>query len=190
MNNRVRLDRGAVFDAATRLVERVGLENVTLRLLAEKLRVKPPSLYNHVRNLEELLAAVAAHSIRRLEDIVRDAAVGKSRGEALMSMALAYRIFATENPEIYKTILKYPAIEHDEVKEAGLSVVRVLYRVMETYGYSEEDIIHFVRGFRSAVHGFVSLQEAGFFRAPFDADESYERLVASLISALPKRSKA
>jgi hypothetical protein len=48
---------------------------------------------------------------------------------------------------------------------------------MQSYHYSEEDTVHFVRGFRSALHGFVSLEEAGFFKSAVDADESYRRLV-------------
>jgi AcrR family transcriptional regulator len=190
MSNKTRLGRDVILNVAVLLAEEVGLENVTLSLLAEKLEVKSPSLYNHLEGLKELQAGMAALSIRRLETAVRDAAVGKSKAEALMGIALAYRKFATENPELYKTILKYPVIEDDEVREAGLSIVRVINQVMEPYHYQEEDIIHFVRGFRSAVHGFVSLEEAGFFQATFDADESYRRLVASLISTLATQGAA
>jgi AcrR family transcriptional regulator len=188
MGNRMRLGRDVILNAAALLVEEVGLENVTLSLLAERLEVKSPSLYNHLKGLRELQAGIAALSIRRLENEVRNAAVGKSKGEALTEIAFAYRTFATEHPELYKTILKYPAIEDDEVREAGRSLARVLHRVLEPYHYGEEDAIHFVRGFLSALHGFVSLEEAGFFRAPFDAEESYRRLVAGLISLLTTRT--
>src|SRR5208283_3705268 len=140
----MRLGRDVILNAAAFLVEEVGVENVTLSLLAEKLEVRSPSLYNHLKGLRELQAGIAALSIRRLENAVRDAAVGKSKGEALTAIALAYRTFATENPQLYKSILKYPVIEDDEVREAGFSLVRVLRRVLEPYHYSEEDTIHFV----------------------------------------------
>ena len=60
-----------------------------------------------------------------------------------------------------------------------------LYQVMEPYHLGEEETIHFVRGFRSALHGFVSLEAAGFFRGNgADVDESYRQLAFRLISSL------
>ena len=56
---------------------------------------------------------------------------------------------------------------------------------MEPYKTSKEETIHFVRGFRSALHGFVSLEEAGFFQsAEANEDTSFERLVSRLILTL------
>jgi hypothetical protein len=92
------------------------------------------------------------------------AAVGRSEGDALLAIALAYRSYAKENPELYKAILRFPDCGDSDVQEKGHTVVRILYQVMEPYYLGEEETIHFVRGFRSALHGFVSLEAAGFFR--------------------------
>jgi len=56
--------------------------------------------------------------------------------------------------------------------------------MMEPYHYSEEDAIHFIRGFRSSLHGFVPLEEADFFKGKVDVEKSYDRFVASFISTL------
>jgi len=56
---------------------------------------------------------------------------------------------------------------------------------MEPYHFSKEETLHFTRGFRSARHGFVSLEAAGFFQSgEADVDKSYEQLVSRLISTL------
>lgn len=190
MSHKKRLDREIILHAAAGLVEEKGADNVTLNQLAEKLGIKSPSLYNHLSGLNELSANLAKLSLQKLEDAVRNAAVGKAKGEALMEIACAYRKFAKENPELYKVILKLPACEDSNIREAGLAIVRIIYQVMEPYRYSEEDTIHFVRGFRSALHGFVSLEEAGFFKVQVDADISFTRLVSGLISTLTTQEGA
>ena len=53
------LDRAQVVRAAIRLLDEVGLDDLTMRSLAEKLGVKAASLYRHVRNKDELLVLLA-----------------------------------------------------------------------------------------------------------------------------------
>src|SRR5258706_15464399 len=50
------LDREQVVRAALLLLDEVGLDELTMRRLAERLGVKAASLYRHVRNKDELLA--------------------------------------------------------------------------------------------------------------------------------------
>lgn len=178
----------AILNAAADLAEEKGLENVSLLQVSEKLGIKSPSLYNHLSGLKELSSGIAKLAISRLEDTIRSAAVGRSKKDALMAVALAYRKYAKENPELYKAILRFPDYKDSRIKEAGHAVVRILYQVMEPYHYSKEETIHFVRGFRSVLHGFVSLEEAGFFQsAEADVDESFKLLVLRLISTLTEK---
>jgi TetR/AcrR family transcriptional regulator, tetracycline repressor protein len=50
------LDQGRVVSAALALLDEVGLDELTMRRVAERLNVKAASLYRHVHNKEELLA--------------------------------------------------------------------------------------------------------------------------------------
>lgn len=185
MSTKRGLDLQTILNAAAELAEEKGLENVSLLQVAEKLGVKSPSLYNHLSGLQELSLGIAKLAISRLEVAIRNAAVGRSKENALMSIACAYRKFAKENPELYKAILRFPNYNDNSIQEEGHASVRILYQVMEPYHYNKKETIHFVRGFRSALHGFVSLEEAGFFKsAEADVDESYSRLVSRLISTL------
>ncbi|CAB1250105.1 TetR/AcrR family transcriptional regulator [Clostridium sp. MT-14] len=188
MSAKRRLNTETILNTAAELVEENGLENVSLLQVAEKLGVKSPSLYNHFSGFKELSLGIARLAISRLGDTIRSAAVGRSKGDALMTIALAYRKFARENPELYKAILRFPAYNDRSIQEAGHAVVHILYQVMESYHYSKEKTIHFVRGFRSALHGFVSLEEVGFFQSTeADVDKSFEQLVSCLISTLNTR---
>jgi len=184
MIKRRNLDKEAILNAAAELAEKIGLDHITLKQLAEKLEIKPPSLYNHLKGLNELIEGLAQLAIKKLEIVLQNAATGKSKEEAFIEIAHAYRKFAKENPELYKSILKIPVSEDKTLQEEGLDVVRILYKVMEPYHYSNEDIIHFMRGFRSALHGFVSLEDAGFFKGNVDVEKSYDRFISSLIYTL------
>ena len=53
------LDRKKVVSCALRLLDRVGLEGLTLRKLAAELRVQAPALYWHFKNKQELLDEMA-----------------------------------------------------------------------------------------------------------------------------------
>src|SRR5215471_5519711 len=50
------LDQAQVVRAAVALLDEIGLDELTMRRLAERLGVKAASLYRHVRSKEELLA--------------------------------------------------------------------------------------------------------------------------------------
>lgn len=56
---RQRLDRPQVVHAAISLLDEVGLDDLTMRRLAQKLGVKAASLYRHVRDKDELLVLLA-----------------------------------------------------------------------------------------------------------------------------------
>lgn len=185
MSVKKRLDTQTILNAAAELAEEKGLENVSLLQVAEKLGVKSPSLYNHLNGMQEISSGIAKLAISRLEDAIRNAAVGRSKENALTAIASAYRQFAKGNPELYKAILRFPDFHDESIQEAGHAVVRILYQVMEPYHFSKEETLHFARGFRSALHGFVSLETAGFFQSgEANVDESYEQLVSRLISTL------
>ncbi|MCI1858794.1 MAG: TetR/AcrR family transcriptional regulator [Sporolactobacillus sp.] len=174
-----------ILRATAELAEEKGLDNLSLLQIAEKLNIKSPSLYNHVGSLQELSEALAKLALDRLGDAVRTAADGRSKKAALTAIAGAYRRFACEHPQLYKAILRFPTYDSSDVREAGHKVTRILYQVMAPYRYSKADSLHFVRGFRSALHGFVALEEAGFFKNnEADVDESFRRLVASLLSTI------
>lgn len=185
MSTKKKLDAQTILTAAADLAEEKGLENVSLLQVAEKLGVKSPSLYNHLDGMQELSAGIAKLALSRLEEAVRNAAVGRSKEDALTAVALAYRKFAKENPELYKAILRFPDCRDQSVQEAGHAVVRILYQIMEPYCFSKEETLHFTRGFRSALHGFVSLEAAGFFQSgEANVDESYKQLISRLIPTL------
>ncbi len=62
----------------------------------------------------------------------------------------------------------------------------VLRAVLESYGLRGDEATHAIRGLRSLLHGFVSLEAAGGFGLPLDLDESFTRLVRVFAAGLPR----
>jgi AcrR family transcriptional regulator len=61
-----KLDRKLVAETALRLLNEVGLEGLTLRLIAKELDVKAPALYWHFTNKQALLDEMATEMLRRM----------------------------------------------------------------------------------------------------------------------------
>jgi AcrR family transcriptional regulator len=184
MAHRVGLDRASVVEAAVRLIDEEGLDQLSLGRLAERLGVRTPSLYNHVAGLPGLKRDLALYSLRDLYEHITRATVGKARGEAILALADAYRAYAREAPGRYALTQQAPDFGDPEVQAAGQRVVGVVQAVLAPYNLGEENAIHAIRGLRSIVHGFLSLELEGGFKMAVGVEASFHWLLNQFISGL------
>jgi hypothetical protein len=68
---------------------------------------------------------------------------------------------------------------------AGERAVGTILAVLGGYGLTGDDAIDATRAYRSALHGFVLLEDAGGFGLPQDLNRSFEQLVAAFERSLP-----
>jgi len=96
--------RDEILDAATDLLLNTGhAKAVSIRLVAERVGVTPPSIYLHFQDKDTLLDAVCARYFDKLDDeMQRVSAAQSSNVEVLRAQGLTYIWFATENPELYR----------------------------------------------------------------------------------------
>jgi AcrR family transcriptional regulator len=184
MSHRVGLDQASVVEAAVKLIDEEGIEQLSLGRLAERLGVRTPSLYNHVAGLSGLKHDLALYCLHDLLDRILHATVGKSRAEAIFALANAYRAYAREAPGRYALTLQAPDPGDPQVQAIAQQLVDVVRAVLAPYRLSEEDAIHAIRGLRSIVHGFISLEVAGGFGMPVDLDASFHWLINLFITGL------
>jgi AcrR family transcriptional regulator len=184
MSHRAGLDTASVVEAAAKLVDEEGLEQLSLGRLAERLGVRSPSLYNHIAGLPGLKHELALYCLRDLRDRVLRSTVGKSRDEAIFSLADAYRSYAREEPGRFALTLQAPPPSDQEVQVLAQQLVDIIKAVLAPYGLSEEDAIHAIRGLRSIVYGFVSLEAGGGFGMPVDLNASFRWLIHTFIAGL------
>ena len=187
MPRRPGLDKAAVVKAAAELVNEQDMEALTLNRLAAKLGIQTPSLYNHIDGLAGLLQDLALFSTRNLGECLANAAIGKSGPQALMDVAEAYRSYIKHNPGLYLDSLRASRNQKPvnlQLEAAEERVVEIGLAVMASFGLEGEDALHAVRGLRSLVHGFATLEIAGGFGLPLDCDESFRRLMKLLMQGL------
>ncbi len=180
-----------VVAAAATVADEEGLEAVTLARVAAVLGVRSPSLYAHVDGVAGLRRALALHTARQLGEAMAEA-VGTHEGfDALQALAHAYRRFAVEHPGSYATILTTPSPEVDEEVYATFAdALAVVVGALDGLGVDPAETIPVIRGFRSALHGFVSLEASGGFGIPGDIDASFELLVELLVDGVRARAQA
>lgn len=182
---RAGLDHDVVVAAAAQIADAEGLDAVTLARVAAVLRVKPPSLYNHVAGRDGLLRGVALLGLDELAATLREAAVGRSGADGLQATAQAYRAYVLAHPGRYAAgAITAPAPDDVEHQAAGAAVLEVMRSVLRSWSLDDEQTLHGLRGVRSAVHGFASLEAAGGFGIKLDLDTSFEHLIAALAVGL------
>ena len=174
-----------VVAAAAAIADAEGIDAVTLASVAARLGVRSPSLYAHVEGLEGLRRLLALRAARRMGAALGGAAAGRTGLDALRSLAHAYRRFAQEHPGLYAAAQRAvrPG-QDDELYRALAEPVIPAVRGLAEAGVGEEDRIHLARAIRSALHGFVTLEQGGGFGMPESVDESFGRLVELLLSGV------
>lgn len=187
---RVGLTPQAVVEEAERMVDESGFEGLTLAALAGRLGVKQPSLYKHIDGVAGLRRAITIRAASELTEVLSRAAVGRSRGDAVMALAGAYRKWALAHPGRYQLTQVGLDAEDAELAKVAVDFIQMLTSVLSGFGLAGEDAVDAIRGIRSALHGFVSLEAGGGFAMPLDIDRSFQRLVAALITALDHWSTA
>lgn len=96
--------RDEILDAATELLLETGhAKAVSIRSVAKRVGVTPPSIYLHFEDKNTLLDAVCARYFAKLDQEMQQAAVGQpSTAAVLRAQGLAYVRFAVRTPELYR----------------------------------------------------------------------------------------
>lgn len=173
-----------ILTAAIRMIEEKGLAHFSMHELADRLGIKTASLYNHLNGLREINLKLGMVAVERLHTAMFAAVEGKKKEVALRAAAKAYMDFAHQNPELYKAIICLPSLHDDKLDESGQEIIGLIFRLLNDYDMDTTDKIHYVRGLRSALHGFISLEEAGFFNQSIDVYESFDRMIECFIGQL------
>jgi AcrR family transcriptional regulator len=186
---RAGLTEARVIEEAERIVDEVGLSSLTLAALARRLKVRQPSLYKHISGMDGVQRSIALRAKCELAAVLGRAAVGRARGDAIVSMSHAYRAWALKHPGRYAATQRAPIAGDVEDEQASATVVQVAFDVMAGYELHDDDAVDAIRALRSALHGFVTLEAGNGLGMPVDVDRSFDRLVAGLATAFARWSE-
>ncbi|MED4052923.1 WHG domain-containing protein [Niallia taxi] len=184
MSPRPGLDLQTILKTATKLADTNGLEAVTLATLAKTLQVKSPSLYNHVKGLQVLKIEMAKYGYRQLNDQLAEAAIGRSQDAAVHHLGKTYVSFVRSHPGLYEAMLRAPRAADEELEAIQSRSIQIVLQVMNEYKLGEEETLHAVRGLRSILHGFASLEQNGEFGLPLKLDISLELALNAYLAGI------
>lgn len=184
MSPRIGADLPSILKTAAELADERGLEGVTMASLAEKLCIRSPSLYNHVNGLGELRTRLAQFALEQLAKSMEQGGDEASGREALRRVARSYVEFARARPGLYEATLRAADPGDAGLQQAAEHVVQLVLQALGEYGLTGRPAVHAVRGVRSLIHGFASLEQKGGFALPLPLDESFELLLEAFIGGL------
>lgn len=167
------LDRTILVAEAAMLADLHGFENLNLAVLAERVGVKPPSLYNHIRNLDDLRRLVRITALEVFAKEAGNAAMGRAGRDAMLAMAHALRRFARTRPGLWTALQPAPNPEDPELLEAARKAMQPFEAVLAPLRLPQDEVIHLLRAYRSLIHGFATLEAQGGFGLPTDLDQSF-----------------
>jgi AcrR family transcriptional regulator len=124
------LDQAQVVRAALALLDEVGLDELTMRRLAERLGVKAASLYRHVQNKDELLALLG-------DEISAEIPFAADEGtwqEQLTEMAWNERRGLLAHRDAARVLANTPPVGPRRLRH-----IEAVLRVVRTSGLSDRD---------------------------------------------------
>ncbi|MFI5084061.1 MAG: TetR/AcrR family transcriptional regulator [Streptosporangiales bacterium] len=167
-----------VVTSAAGLADEIGFHAVTMGLLADRLGVRPPSLYKHVGGLADLQHRLATLAMTELGEVIRDAAQGRAGLDALTALLTAVRAYVTVHPGRYAATVGAEFTGPDDpLLAASARIIGSIAAVLRGYGIGEAEMDHAIRTIRSTMHGFAMLEASRGFQWQADPDESFDWMI-------------
>ncbi|WP_445166872.1 TetR/AcrR family transcriptional regulator [Mycolicibacterium sp. Dal123E01] len=187
-----KLSREVIVNAALTFLDREGWDGLTINALATQLGTKGPSLYNHVHSLEDLRRTVRMHVIDDILQMLSAVGQGRTRDDAVMAMASAYRSYAHHHPGRYSAFTRMPLGGDDpEYTAASHAAAAPVIEVLTSYGLDGDDAFYAALEFWSALHGFVLLEMTGVMGVvDIDTDAVFSDMVLRLAAGMARRNEA
>ena len=142
------LTRERIVRAALRLMDEEGLDAVTMRHIGRELGVEAMSLYNHVKDKEDILDGI-------LEMVMAELEYAEETGDweaDVRAGARAWRRLMTAHPTVIALFAesKHPASSPDRLRPMEWA-----FDLLRRGGLSDNDVVHAFRAFGGYIMGFV-----------------------------------
>ena len=158
--------RDEILEVAVTVLEEAGPEALTMRELADRMGIRAPSLYKHVKDKDDIIAGVQE---RALLDLGRH--LSSVTGHGLLALSEAYRTWARAHPRLYEVATRRPLAR--ERIAAGVEDAAAAPLVTAVGGDE-----HVARALWALAHGLVDLELSHRFPPEADLDATWETAVS------------
>jgi AcrR family transcriptional regulator len=150
---RERLTRERVVDAALAIMDREGLEAVTMRRVAREVGVEAMSLYNHVDDKNDLLHGVCDRIMSGFEFPDTD---GKNWADRCRDGARAWRRLLQAHPDVMRLFAETHGPSPSSVD--SLRPTEFALSLLREAGLSDRDTVQAFHAFGGYIQGFVMME--------------------------------
>jgi len=180
--------RHEILDAATELLLETGqVRSVSIRSVAQRVGITPPSIYLHFEDKDALLDAVCARYLARLDLEMEQVAAGQpSTVDVLRAQGQAYVRFARQTPELYllATTGEWRSGSHVDIalESSAFKHMRASVQALMDDGiYRTDDPTTIALELWSAMHGVASLVVAKPHLPFGDVDAFADRVLGAVL---------
>jgi AcrR family transcriptional regulator len=172
-----------IIAAGRTIVEREGLDALTMQRVANVVGVRAPSLYKRVKSRDELLRLIVENLANDLAASLEHAVKGRSPKRDLRAIADSFRAFAHAHPRTYGLLFAPPSDPGAPDPAPFVRASGVLLTVTERLA-GRDHALEAARTVVAWAHGFVAMELAGAFHLGGDVEEAYVYGIARLADAL------
>jgi AcrR family transcriptional regulator len=183
--------RRSLIAAALEIIEKDGLDALSLRAVARRASVSHTAPYHHFASRADLLAAVAGEGFHALGEAITRRVEGIDDPRAsFIEGCVGYVLFAIAHPFRYKLMFgaELASTSSEPLQEASSTAFGGLVTAIErcqSAGLARDgDPRAFARAAWSMVHGLSLLLLDGHFRDPKSGRAAAERMARAMIETL------
>lgn len=150
-------------NAARSILEHEGWDAVSMRRIADRVGIKAPSLYKHLRDKREVETALTTAGMTELNAALAAA------GPDLRALADAYRTYAISHPHLYQLMMSRPLDRSRIPRDIESGGARPLLAVVGNQDRA--------RAVWAAAHGLAVLEIADRFPPGADINAAWTALI-------------
>ena len=164
-------DRTSLDEIVAAARELLETDELTMQAVAQRVGVRPPSLYKRVASRDELVQLVAEATLTELARIEGD----------IVAVARAYRAIAHERPAAFRLVMG--GISSPLIVAASEPILRAAGALV-----GPKDALVAARTFTAWATGFISMELNGGFNLDGSVDDAWEFGLARMVDAITLKS--
>lgn len=179
MTQKRAVDRSRVIEKSIEIINRDGLNELTMPNLANELGIKSQSLYHYVANRQELLSLVCANRLEVLQKHLVKKIMGLSGTDALFTFADEVRIFLLQDKVASSIFYNLNSFAQDsEIRKE----VHKIIEIGEQLDVDKKNVVS-VHSLLGAVLGYVFLDSTVYKTENASvSDDGYHEMLLRLVS--------
>lgn len=185
---RTGLSKDDITEVAVKLANENGLSYLSITTLAEALGIKKPSLYNHMKSIDDVLRDIMIYGWKKVSYELTADITGKDPRENLRIYATRIYEYSIANPGVFEAMLWYNKYSDPELLDATEGLYNFFFAQTDSLFITREIANHLLRTYRAFLEGFIMLEIHNAFGNPISIQDSFRISLEVLLKGMHQYS--